>query len=90
VVHLLQTCDRLARCAVILGDLRRHLLAASSFWVGGRLLGFDRITLRDGVTSIKRGFSRSELRGLMARAGIKGTVHQRPGFRLVATWLPDS
>jgi 2-polyprenyl-3-methyl-5-hydroxy-6-metoxy-1,4-benzoquinol methylase len=90
VVHLLRTCDRLARRAVILGDLRRHFLAASSFWVGGRLLGFDRVTLHDGVTSIRRGFSRSELLGLMARAGVAGAVHQRPGFRLVATWLPGN
>jgi hypothetical protein len=90
VVHLLRTCDRLARRAVILGDLRRHRLAASSFWVGGRLLGFDRVTLHDGITSIMRGFSRSELVGLMSRAGIAGAVHQRPGFRLVATWLPAS
>ena len=88
VVHLLRTCDRLARRAVILGDLRRHPLAASSFWIGGRLLGFDRVTLHDGVTSIKRGFSRSELLQLMVCAGISGTVHQRLGFRLVATWLP--
>jgi hypothetical protein len=90
VVHLLRTCDRLARRAVILGDLRRHRLAASSFWVGGRLLGFDRVTLHDGVTSIRRGFSRTELLALMARAGVAGAVHQRPGFRLVATWLPGN
>jgi 2-polyprenyl-3-methyl-5-hydroxy-6-metoxy-1,4-benzoquinol methylase len=88
VVQLLRTCDRLARRAVIVGDLRRHFLAASSFWLGGRVLGFDRVTLRDGVTSIRRGFSRSELLGLMARAGIAGAVHQRRGFRLVATWNP--
>jgi hypothetical protein len=42
------------------------------------------------LVSIQRGFSRTELLGLMARAGIEGAVHQRPGFRLVATWLPKS
>jgi 2-polyprenyl-3-methyl-5-hydroxy-6-metoxy-1,4-benzoquinol methylase len=90
VVHLLQTCDRIARRAVIVGDLRRHVLAASSFWIGARVLGFDRVTLHDGVTSIRRGFSRSELLSLMRRAQIKGAVHRRPGFRLVATWCPES
>jgi Methyltransferase domain len=90
VVQLLRSCDRLARRAVIVGDLRRHSLAASSFRVGARLLGFDPVTLHDGLVSIQRGFSRTELLGLMARAGIEGAVHQRPGFRLVATWLPKS
>lgn len=89
VVRLLQTCDRMARRAVIVGDLRRHILAASSFWVGARLLGFDRVTLHDGVISIRRGFSRSEFLALMKRAGLNGAVHHRPGFRLVATWCPE-
>jgi SAM-dependent methyltransferase len=90
VVHLFRTCDRLARRAVIVADLRRHALAASGFWVGARVLGFDAVTVADGVTSIRRGFSRTQLLGLMAQAGIAGQVETRPGFRLVATWLPES
>ena len=88
VVHLLRTCDRLARRGVIVADLRRHVLAAPSFWCGARLLGFDRVTCSDGVTSIRRGFSRRELADLMARAGLQGEVSYRPGFRVVATWIP--
>jgi SAM-dependent methyltransferase len=89
VVHLFRTCNRLARHAVIIADLRRHPLAASGFRFGARLLGFDPVTLTDGVTSIRRGFSRSELLSLLGQAGVRGQVDQRPGFRLVATWLPD-
>lgn len=88
VVHLFRTCDRLARRAVIVADLQRHALAAPSFWCGAHLLRFDRVTLADGVTSIRRGFSRHELLDLMRQAGIIGRVDRRPGFRLVATWLP--
>ena len=88
VVHLLRTCDRLARRAVILADLRRHPLAPSSFWCGARLLGFDPVTVADGMTSLRRGFSRLELENLLASAGIAGRVDRRPGFRLVATWAP--
>ncbi len=88
VVHLLRTCDRLARRAVIVSDLRRHALAAPSFWCGARLLGFDAVTLTDGVTSIRRGFSRRELLDFLRRAGVNGRVDQRLGFRLVATWRP--
>jgi SAM-dependent methyltransferase len=88
VVRLFRTCDRLARRAVIVSDLRRHPLAALSFGCGGRLLGFDPVTLKDGVTSIRRGFLKRELLALMNRAGVQGQVSYRPGFRVVATWLP--
>ena len=90
VGHLLRTCDRLARRAVILADLRRHPLAPPSFWCGARLLRFDPVTVADGITSLRRGFTRPELENLLARAGVTGRVYQRPGFRLVATWIPRS
>jgi SAM-dependent methyltransferase len=88
VVHLFRTCDRLARQGVIVADLHRHPLAVAAFWCGARLLGFDRVTLADGITSVRRGFSPSELRRLMSAAGVSGRVESRPGFRLVATWSP--
>ncbi len=88
VVHLFRTCDRLARRAVIVADLRRDPLAAPAFWCGARLLAFDPVTVADGMTSLRRGFSRRELGALMTRAGVEGRVDQRRGFRLVATWRP--
>ena len=90
IVHLLRTCDRLARRAVILADLHRHPLAPASFWFGARLLRFDRNTLADGITSLRRGFTPAELNELLSRAGVPGRVKRRPGFRLVATWKPES
>ncbi|HZN99447.1 MAG TPA: methyltransferase domain-containing protein [Gemmatimonadales bacterium] len=86
IVHLFRTCDRMARRAVIIADLRRHSLAAPSFRFGARLLGFDAVTRTDGVTSIRRGFSRRELLDLLELAGVRGRVDQKRGFRLVATW----
>jgi hypothetical protein len=80
----------LARRAVIVADLRRHTFAPAAFWCGARLLRFDPVTVADGMTSLRRGFTRKELLGLMSRAGIKGRVDQRLGFRLVATWVPRS
>lgn len=88
IVHLFHTCDRLARRAVIVADLRRGPLAAPVFWCGARLLAFDRVTVADGMTSLRRGFTRRELSALLTRAGVQGRVDQRPGFRLVASWLP--
>jgi hypothetical protein len=88
VMHLVRTCDRLARRAVILADLRRHLLAPLSFWCGARLLRFDPVTVADGMTSLRRGYTRLELKNLLAAAGVAARVDRRPGFRLVATWVP--
>ena len=88
VVRILRTCERLARRAVIVADLRRDRLAVPAFWCGAHLLGFDPVTRADGMTSIRRGFSRRQLLQLMARAGIEGRVSRRLGFRLVATWIP--
>jgi predicted nicotinamide N-methyase len=90
VLHLLRTSDRLARLAVILADLRRHPLAPAAFWCGARLLRFDPVTVADGMTSLRRGFTRPELQSLLAEAGIMGRVDQRPGFRLVASWITQS
>jgi len=59
------------------GDLQRHPLAAPAFWIGGRVLGFDRVTLHDGVTSIKRGFSRSELLELIRAKAEGGELPER-------------
>jgi SAM-dependent methyltransferase len=89
VVHLVRTCDRLARRAVILADLRRHPLAPPFYWCGARLLRFDPVTVADGMTSLRRGFTRPELENLLAKAGVAGRVDRRPGFRLVATWVPQ-
>lgn len=88
VVELFQTCDRLARRAVVVADLRRAPVAAAAFWVGSRLLRFDAVTTIDGLTSIRRGFSAGELALLLRRAGVAGKVTRRPGWRLVATWVP--
>jgi SAM-dependent methyltransferase len=87
-VRLLRTCDRLARHAVIVTDLRRGWLGRWAFWVGARALRFDPVTVADGMTSIRRGFTVAEMRALLGKAGVHGTVTRRPGYRLVAVWRP--
>ena len=87
-VRLFQTCDRLARRAVIVADLRRGTLGPLAFWVGARALGFDAVTVADGMTSLRRGYTTDRFRGLLAAADVRGIVERRPGYRLVATWRP--
>ena len=60
--------------------------ALLGFRVGARLLGFDRVTRVDGVTSVARGYSPAELTALAARAGVEAHVTGRPGYRVVAWW----
>jgi SAM-dependent methyltransferase len=85
-IRLFRTCDRLARRAVVVCDLRRGLLGGAAFWVGARALCFDEVTRTDGITSLRRGYTARQLRDLLAAAGIRGTVDRRPGYRLVAVW----
>jgi len=85
---LLCECDRVARRAVIISDLRRSRLALAAFWVGARLLRFDHATRTDGLLSIRRGFHSRELEEALRRAGVVGRVWRRPCFRLLAAWRP--
>jgi SAM-dependent methyltransferase len=89
-IALLRTCDRLARYGVVVADLRRSRLARLAFWCGARALRFDPFTLADGLTSIRRGYTASELRGLFRAAGIEAWIARRPGYRVVATWRTAS
>ena len=89
IVHLFRECGRVARRAVIVADLRRSSLAALGFRVAGRVMGFDQDTMRDGVTSLRRGFTAESLTALLGHAGIRApVVARRPGSRLVAVWHP--
>ena len=88
IVRLLRECGRVACRAVIVADLRRSSLAALGFRLAGTLLRFDAETLRDGVTSLRRGFTPASLGALLTAAGARTTVARRPGARLVAVWHP--
>ena len=90
IVHLLRECQRVARRAVIVADLRRSALAAVGFSMAARLLGFDDATVRDGVTSLRRGFTAASLSALLSEAGLGAQVARRPGARLVAVWRAEA
>lgn len=83
---LFRECHRVAALGVVVADLHRSRLAAVGFRLGGRLLGFDPVTIADGVTSLRRGFTTPRLAALLSETGIAARVHRRPGARLVAWW----
>lgn len=87
--QLLRECMRIARVAVIVGDLRRSWLAVAGLWTSSFLLGFHPVSRHDGVVSILRGYTPRELDALV-RGAAPGTVTTRRslGFRVTAVWSP--
>jgi ubiquinone/menaquinone biosynthesis C-methylase UbiE len=83
---LLRELNRVARLGVVVADLRRHVAAALGIWLASYPLRLHPVTRRDGVTSVRRGFTPAELVQVLRLAGVSGAVHRRPGFRLVAVW----
>jgi len=84
---VLRELDRVARRCVIVSDLRRSWIAAAGFWLVSWPLGFHRVTRHDGVVSVLRGFTPSELRAHVQRAtGRSAEVRRRLGWRVTATF----
>ena len=87
--RLLRECTRVARHAVIVGDLRRSWVAVAGLWLSSFALRFHPVSRHDGVVSILRGYTRAELALLIARAtGRRAVVRHALGWRITATWFP--
>lgn len=87
VASLLRESARVARRAVVVADLRRSRMASVLFRIGSHAMGFDRVTIHDGLTSLQRAYTAVELVELLRRAGLAPRVRRRPGWRLVAIAL---
>jgi hypothetical protein len=84
VVSLLREFNRVARRAVLIGDLERRLLPYLFMACSRVLCGWGRITVHDGKISVRAAFRKHELEGLAQKAGldrVRVDVH-RPAFRL--------
>jgi len=87
--HLVREMNRVARVAVIVSDLRRSWIAAAGFWLVSFPLRFHPVTRHDGVVSVLRGFTPTELRTMVRSVtGTTPVVHRRLGWRLTARWSP--
>ena len=80
---------RVARRGVVLAELRPHPLAALGVWLASWPLHFHPVSRRDGVTSVRRGFTPAALRRACADAGVAAEVRTHPMFRVTAAWRPD-
>jgi 2-polyprenyl-3-methyl-5-hydroxy-6-metoxy-1,4-benzoquinol methylase len=75
-----------ARIGVVVNDLLRRRLSLGLVWLVTRLLGCHPISRHDGPLSVRRSYSRDELRALADQAGARRlTIHEYPVLgRLVA------
>jgi len=88
---VLKELDRVARVRVIIADLRRSWLAAAGLWLASFPLGFHPVSRHDGIVSIMRGYTDTELQRLVAASiGRTPIVRRRMGWRVTATWRPTA
>jgi hypothetical protein len=81
--------NRVARVRVIISDIRRSWIAMAGLWLVSYPLRFDSVSRYDGIISIRRGFTRSELEETVAEAiRAEPRVTYRRGFRVTASWAP--
>ncbi|HSC70352.1 MAG TPA: methyltransferase domain-containing protein, partial [Candidatus Methylomirabilis sp.] len=81
--RLLRELYRVARCAVVVNDLRRGRWPFLVTWMSLRLVSRSRMIHHDGPLSIRRGFLGTELLALAREAGwVQARVSHHPFFRL--------
>jgi 2-polyprenyl-3-methyl-5-hydroxy-6-metoxy-1,4-benzoquinol methylase len=84
VVRLLGELYRVAQKFLIICDLERHVLPYIFLPATQPIFGWNRITVQDGMKSVRASFRADELRRLAIEAGIASPeieVH-RPAFRI--------
>lgn len=88
-IQFLSELNRVARVRVVVSDLRRSWAAIFGLWIGSFLLRFHPVSRHDGIVSIRRGFTSTELEDVVQRAvGRTPKVTRRPLFRLTTGWTP--
>jgi 2-polyprenyl-3-methyl-5-hydroxy-6-metoxy-1,4-benzoquinol methylase len=82
---------RIARRALLVSDLERHILPYLFFPATKPFFGWTSITMHDGMCSVRSAFRAGELRQLAKNAGIPNaqvTIHH-PAFRLTLMATKD-
>lgn len=84
VEALLNGMYRVARRAILIADLERHILPYIFLPISRPLFNWGNITVHDGIRSVRAAFTAAELANLASNAGIPNATVQvhRPAFRL--------
>jgi SAM-dependent methyltransferase len=84
---VLAELQRVSRGWVVVADLLRSRAAAAGFWLASLALGFHPITRHDGVVSVLRGFTETELDSLVHEStGAHPYMGRGMFWRISATW----
>lgn len=93
-VLVLREMRRLGRVGFIVNDLCRSRLGYVVAWLAAHVTTGNRLTRHDAPLSVLRAYTRDELDGLLAQAGISGaTTRAHAWFRMAAiarTGAPDA
>ncbi len=77
IVSLLKNCTSVVKKGIIINDLRRNILA----WLGIKILTFlfskSEFVKYDGPLSVKRAFTKKDLKIILQKAGIKNYIIKR-------------
>jgi SAM-dependent methyltransferase len=85
--RLIGELHRVSRRWVIISDLRRSWVAAGGWWLASGVLRFHAVTRSDGMVSVLRGFTGTELAALVRDVtGCTPRVRRSSFWRLTATW----
>jgi ubiquinone/menaquinone biosynthesis C-methylase UbiE len=84
VVELLRNFNKLARKALLICDLERSIVPYLFLPATKYLFNWKRITVHDGMISVRASFTKDELRKLAKKAGLENCeVHvHHPAFRI--------
>lgn len=80
VVRLAAEMRRVARLGVVVNDLVRGRVAWLAAWGWTRISTRNRLTRNDAPLSVRRAYTRDELRDLLAEAGLRVTTHADAAF----------
>jgi SAM-dependent methyltransferase len=84
-VRLLRELARVARRGIVLLDLRRHRIPLFFLWLAGRVVFKTRVSVQDGVASIRQAYTLEEARAIAEEALPGARVERALGFRLLIT-----
>jgi ubiquinone/menaquinone biosynthesis C-methylase UbiE len=84
VARVLRELHRVARRALVVNDLRRARVPYAFGRAAFPLLFRSRVSVEDGLLSIRRAFTAAELAQAFADAGLPATVRRRWPYRLLA------
>jgi hypothetical protein len=89
IPEILKQIDTIAHRGFLVNDLKRSRLSYLMFLLLKPLFGDKSYSWRDGLMSIRKGFTKQEVEILVQKAGLSGTVRCRtlPPGRIVITNL---